>query len=143
VSGGVELLRNHTAQGFDSSGRTVDVTDDSGRNQGIAYDAALIATGARPIIPRIPDIEAPGVFPLHTMDGSFRVHWYLAEHEPSSAVIVGSGYIGLEMADALTHRGLQVTLIGRSKTVLSTVDASFGRTVEDTLRGRGVRVESG
>jgi NADPH-dependent 2,4-dienoyl-CoA reductase/sulfur reductase-like enzyme len=76
------------------------------------------------------------------MEDSFRVHRYLAENGPQSAVIVGSGYIGLEMADALTHQGLQVTLIGRSKTVLPTVDASFGRAVEDTLRGHGVRVES-
>ena len=60
------------------------------------------------------------------MEDSFRVSRYLAEREPRSAVIVGSGYIGLEMADALTHRGLKVTLIGRSRTVLPTVDAEFG-----------------
>jgi NADPH-dependent 2,4-dienoyl-CoA reductase/sulfur reductase-like enzyme len=79
---------------------------------------------------------------LHTMEDSFRVHRYLEEQQPQSAVIVGSGYIGLEMADALTHRGVKVTLIGRSKTVLPTVDANFGRIIEDTLRGHGVRVES-
>jgi NADPH-dependent 2,4-dienoyl-CoA reductase/sulfur reductase-like enzyme len=139
---GIELLRNHTAQAFDPSGRTVSLTDESGQDKLIGYDALLIATGARPIIPRIPGIDAPGVFPLHTMDDSFRLHRYLAANEPRSAVIVGSGYIGLEMADALTHRGLQVTLIGRSKNVLPTVDASFGRVIEDTLRGHGVRVES-
>ena len=140
---GIELLRNHTAQAFDPSGRIVFVTDESGRNKRIAYDTLLIATGAHPIIPRIPGIDAPGVFPLHTMEDSFRMHRYLANHEPQSAVIVGSGYIGLEMADSLTHRGLQVTLIGRSKTVLPTVDASFGHAVEETLRAHGVRVESG
>jgi len=58
-------------------------------------------------------------------------------------VIIGAGYIGLEMADALTHRGLEITLIGRSQTVLATVDASFGAVVEETVRARGVRVESG
>lgn len=141
---GIELLRNHTAQAFDPSGRTVAVTDDSGREKSMAYDALLIATGARPIIPRISGIDAPGVFPLHTMKDSFRVHRYLDERRPQAAVIVGSSYIGLEMADALTHRGLKVTLIGRSKTVLPTVDASFGHAVEDTLRGHGhgVRVEN-
>ena len=139
---GIEILTNHRAQAFGPSGRTVSVTDESGRNKRLAYDALLIATGARPIIPRIPGIDAPGVFPLHTMEDSFRVHRYLAENEPQSAVIIGSGYIGLEMADALTHRGVHVTLIGRSKRVLPTVDASFGRTVEDTLRGHGVRVGS-
>lgn len=139
---GIELLTNHTAQSFDSVEKTVAVTDASGQDKRIAYDALLIATGARPSIPRIPGIETPGVFPLHTMADSFRVHRYLAELAPSSAVIVGSGYIGLELADALTHRGLQVTLIGRSKTVLPTVDANFGRAIEDTLRSHGVRIES-
>ena len=139
---GIELLTKHTAQAFDPARRTVAVTDASGQDKRIAYDALLIATGARPIIPRIPGLETPGVFPLHTMADSFRVHRYLAEQAPSSAVIVGSGYIGLEMADALTHRGLQVTLIGRSKTVLPTVDASFGHAVENTLRSHSVRVES-
>ena len=139
---GIEILTNQGAQALDPSDRTVSVTDESGRNKRIAYDALLIATGARPIIPRIPGIDAPGVFPLHTMEDSFRVDRYLKQNEPQSAVIIGSGYIGLEMADALTHRGLQVTLIGRSKTVLPTVDASFGRAVEDTLRGHGVQVES-
>ncbi len=59
---GIELLRNHTAQAFDPSGRTVAVTDDFGRDKRIAYDVLLIATGASPIIPLIPGIDTPGVF---------------------------------------------------------------------------------
>lgn len=77
------------------------------------------------------------------MEDSFRVsRRYLAGQEPRSAVIVGSGYIGLEMADALTRRGLNVTLVGRAQTVQPTVDAQFGSAVEATLRSHGVRVES-
>lgn len=139
---GIELLTNYTAHAFDPSRRIVSVTDEYGKRDLIAYDILLIATGARPLTPRIPGIDAPGVFPLHTIEDSFRLHRYLLEKEPQSAVIVGSGYIGLEMADALTHRGLGVTLIGRSKNVLATVDESFGRAVEETLRRHGVRVES-
>jgi NADPH-dependent 2,4-dienoyl-CoA reductase/sulfur reductase-like enzyme len=139
---GIELLTNRTAHGFDPSNRTVTVTDTDGREQTISYNALLIGTGARPVTPPVPGIDSPGVFPLHTMEDGFRVHRYLEEQQPQSAVIVGSGYIGLEMADALTHRGVKVTLIGRSKTVLPTVDANFGRIIEDTLRGHGVRVES-
>jgi NADPH-dependent 2,4-dienoyl-CoA reductase/sulfur reductase-like enzyme len=139
---GIELLTNHTAHGFDPSSRTVTVTDVGGREKTISYNTLLLGTGARPVIPRIPGIDSPGVFPLHTMEHSFRVHRYLEEQQPQSAVIVGSGYIGLEMADALTHRGVKVTLIGRSKTVLPTVDATFGRIIEETLRGHSIRVEN-
>ncbi len=139
---GIELLTNHTAQSFDPSRKQVSAFDDAGREKTMGYDRLIIATGARPVIPPIPGMDQPGVHPLHTMEDSFRVNRYLADRQPHSAVIVGSGYIGLEMADALTHRGLQVTLIGRSKTVLPTVDPGFGRILETTLHGKGVRVES-
>lgn len=139
---GIELLTTHTAQAIDTSSKSVSAIDEAGREKTIAYDRLLIGTGARPVIPSIPGIDSPGVYPPHTMKDSFRVNRYLAEREPRSAVIVGSGYIGLEMTDALMHRGLTVTLIGRSKTVLPTVDAGFGRIVEETLRRHGVRVES-
>lgn len=88
-------------------------------------------------------MDQPGVYPLHTMDDSFRVNRYLRDRQSRSVIIVGSGYIGLEMADALTHRGLEVTLVGRSKTVLPTVDPRFGRILEETLRSQSIRVESG
>lgn len=102
----------------------------------------LIATGACPLLPAIGGWSLPGVYPLHTMEDGLRLRQFLDKSKPASAVIVGSGYIGREMADALTHRGMKVTLMGRSTSVLPTVDASFGRIVEDELRARGVRVEN-
>jgi len=139
---GIEILAEHSAQSFDPSGKTVSAIDAAGHEKAIRYDQLLIATGARPVIPPISGIDLPGVFPLHTMADSFRVNDYLAQREPRSAVIVGAGYIGLEMADAFTHRGSAVTLIEQSSTVLPTVDPRFGRMVEETLRSHGVRVES-
>lgn len=140
---GIELLLNHRVQSFDHSRRQVFALDDAGREQRMPYDRLLIATGARPAIPPIPGMDQPGVYPLHTMENSFRIKQYLEDLQPRSVVIVGSGYIGLEMADALTHQGLKVALIGRSKTALPTLDPGFGRILEQTLRSRGVRVESG
>jgi NADPH-dependent 2,4-dienoyl-CoA reductase/sulfur reductase-like enzyme len=106
------------------------------------YDRLLIATGARPILPDIQDLSLPGVHRLHTMNDGLHLRRSLDDHRAQSAVIVGSGYIGLEMADALTHRGISVTVMGRSTVVLPTVDAVFGRVVESELRTHGVRVES-
>jgi NADPH-dependent 2,4-dienoyl-CoA reductase/sulfur reductase-like enzyme len=138
----IELLTNHTAQAFDRYRKCVSAIDEIGREKTIPYDRLLIATGARPVIPSIPGIDLPGVYPLHTMEDSFRVSRYLADRAPRSAVIIGSGYIGLEMADALTHRGVKVTLMGRAKAVLPTVDSALGRIVEETLRSHGIQVES-
>ena len=88
----------------------------------VRYDRLVIATGAKPVRPDLPGSKYEGVFLLHTMDDSFAVHRYLAERNPRAAVLVGAGYIGLEMADALTQRGLEVTLLCRADTVLPTVD---------------------
>jgi NADPH-dependent 2,4-dienoyl-CoA reductase/sulfur reductase-like enzyme len=100
----------------------------------------VIATGAGPVHPPIEGWQFPGVFLLHTMHDSFAVHRYLETAKPRRAVIAGAGYIGLEMADALTHRGIEVTVACRPATVLSTVDAEFGGAVSGELQGHGVRV---
>jgi pyruvate/2-oxoglutarate dehydrogenase complex dihydrolipoamide dehydrogenase (E3) component len=84
--------------------------------------------------------DLPNVFPLHTMEHSFAVHRRLEERPCESAVLIGGGYIGLEMADALTQRGLAVTLLSRTATVLPTVDAEIGLLVEEELRRHGVHV---
>ena len=74
------------------------------------------------------------------MEDSFAVHRRLEESPCESAVLIGGGYIGLEMADALTKRGIEVTLLSRTATVLPTVDAEIGLSVEEELRRHGVRV---
>ena len=101
-----------------------------------------IGTGARPVQPAIEGFHLPGVFPLHTMEDSFAVHRFLEEQKPKSAIIVGAGYIGLEMADALTHRGISVTVASRTEAVLATVDPAYGRLVEAELQKHGIEVWS-
>lgn len=139
---GMELLKNHWARSIDAAAKTVTV-EVGHAVKTLVYDKLLIGTGARSVLPVLPGISLPGVFALHTMDDGIRLKAHLAAHPVRRAAIIGSGYIGLEMADALSHLGIEVTLIGRSQTVLPTVDAGFGRIVEETLRARGVRVESG
>ena len=140
---GIEILPNHTATTIRPAEKSVHVVDDRGATKRIHYDKLMISTGARPVMPRFPGVDHPLVFPLHTMQDSFRLHDHLAQERPRSAVVIGSGYIGLEMADALVHRGLEVTPVGRSPAVLPTVDPQLGRMVEHELRCKGVRVVSG
>jgi len=137
---GIDLLTWHTAMAIDPTKNTVDVVDRENERKRLSYDRLLIATGAVPLIPEIRGIDLPAVYSLHTMDDSFGVQRRLLEASPRSAIIVGAGYIGVEMADALVHRGLQVTLVGRTRSVLATVDPELGDTVGDELRRHKVDV---
>lgn len=139
---GIKLLLWHTAVAIDPTAHTVEVVDREERRKTLSYDQLLIATGASPLIPEISGIDLPGVFTLHTMDDSFAVHNRLMKAHPRSAIIVGAGYIGVEMADALVHRGLRVTLVGKTKSVLATVDPGLGDLVGDELRQHNVEVRT-
>ena len=143
---GIDIRRGHTATQIDPHAKAVHVRTEAAQlpRSAFSYDKLVIGTGAGPVEPPIKGWRAAGVFPLHTMHDSFAVQGdYLETEKPKRAVIVGAGYIGLEMADALTHRGIEVTVACRPSTVLSTVDAEFGMTVANELQSHGVKVCTG
>ena len=139
---GLNILRRHLARRIDASDKSISCVHD-GAEMTVRYDRLVIATGAKPVRPDLPGSKHEGVFLLHTMDDSFAVHRYLTKRNPRGAVLVGAGYIGLEMADALTRRGLEVTLLCRPDTVLPTVDVALGGLVQEELERHGVRVLTG
>lgn len=139
---GITIHQRHRAERIDPAAKQVEVSAGSVIRQ-FAYDRLLISTGARPRTPAIRGINLPGVFPLHTMDHSFRVREYLESAKPRRVVIVGTGYIGLEMADAFARCGLEVTLAGRALSPLPTVDPEFGEMIGDELRRNGVSFHTG
>ena len=138
----LNILRRHSARHVDASRRIVSIVH-AGTEITMSYDRLVIATGAKPVRPDVPGSKLEGVFLLHSMDDSFAVHQFVTERSPRAAVLVGAGYIGLEMADALTQRGLEVTLLCREGTVLPTVDPALGRLVQEELERHGVRVLTG
>ena len=137
---GIKVLTDHTAHKLNAEARTIEVEDSQGHVQELSYDRLVIGTGAEPANPDIPGLDLPGVYFLHSMHDSFRLQRHLTEHAPRTAVIVGGGYIGLEMADSLTLRGIQVTIMGRAESMLPTVEPALGREVEEVLRYHGVEV---
>lgn len=139
---GITIHQHQRAERIDPAAKLVEVSTGSTRKR-IGYDRLLISTGARPRTPPIRGLDLPGVFPLHTMEHSFRVHEYLESAKPRRVVIVGAGYIGLEMADAFAHRGLEVTVAGRTPSLLPTVDPELGETIGDELRRNAVAFETG
>jgi NADPH-dependent 2,4-dienoyl-CoA reductase/sulfur reductase-like enzyme len=138
---GVVLHLNEQAVEIDSTARTVSTILEGGQRKVYAYDRLVIATGASPIRPRIDGMDLPGVFVLHTMDDCFALHHRLGS-SARSAVIVAGGYIGLEMADALRHRGLAVTLVERLASLMRTVDAPIALRVEALLSDNKVLVRT-
>ena len=144
---GMNLRLDTTARRIDVSGRKLLVTGPKGHEELLAYDKLVIGTGAVPVRPPIGGLEAlgpdDGVHLLHSMGDTFAVMRTLEDKVPASAVIVGAGYIGLEMADALTTRGLHVIQMEQLPEVLPTVDPALGHLVHAQLAGRGVEVLTG
>ena len=102
------------------------------------YDELLIATGAIPICPKVPGYQSYGIFGLCTLSSGQRVYDFIKKEKPKKAVVVGGGYIGLEMAEALIRQGLEVSLVQRDKEVMGTLDHDMGKLVSDALRNVGV-----
>ncbi len=139
---GVELLLDRPVTAIDAGRRFALVRQGSGTRDE-RYDKLIIGTGAKPIRPRIRGLDLPGVFLLRWMGDTFAFDNYLTSRSPKHVAIVGGGYIGLEMAEALTHRGLQVTMIEMAPSVLTTIDRDLGQLVGEELKRHGVRVVIG
>jgi NADPH-dependent 2,4-dienoyl-CoA reductase/sulfur reductase-like enzyme len=105
----------------------------------LKYDKLILTTGGAPAI-EIPGADLKNVFTCNDLAGTLRLHRYISEHKPRRAVIVGSGYIGLEVAEAFVARGLEVTILERSADVLEGAEPEIAAAVEETLAYRGVRL---
>jgi NADPH-dependent 2,4-dienoyl-CoA reductase/sulfur reductase-like enzyme len=144
---GMALRLDHIARHIDVADRRLLVTEPSGATVALAYDRLIVGTGAAPVRPPIAGLSdlgpADGVHLLHTMGDTFALQGSLARRQPESAVIVGAGYIGLEMAEALTSRGLSVTVVEQLPQVLPTLDPEGSALVAEELRRHGVEVVTG
>ncbi|MET9835678.1 FAD-dependent oxidoreductase [Streptomyces lavendulocolor] len=144
---GMQVRTDTLATGIDVAGKQLAVRGTDGRTEGLPYDALIVGTGAVSARPPIQGLAGPdalgpadGVHLLHSMGDTFEVMQTLTERRPETAVVIGAGYIGLEMAEALTTRGIQVTQIEALPEVLPTVDPELGTLVHAELTHHGVEV---
>ncbi|MFM9556898.1 FAD-dependent oxidoreductase [Streptomyces caniscabiei] len=124
---------------IDVEGSRVRARDlEAGTESWTAYDKLVIATGARPVRPDLPGVDAPGVHGVQTLDDGQALLNTLTATEGRRAVVVGAGYIGVEMAEALINRGYEVTVVNRGREPMSTLDPDMGRLVHKAMEGMGI-----
>lgn len=107
------------------------------------YDKLILSPGAKPARPRLPGAEIDKLFTLRTVEDTFRIKDYIAEHHPKSALLAGGGFIGLEMAENLRHLGMDVTIVQRPKQLMNPFDADMASFIHNQMRRHGVKLALG
>ncbi len=138
---GIQVHTHHEVTSIDVSAQMVKVKDlNEGRQFSQSYDQLVIATGGAAIQPPIPGTDLEGVFVLRTVEDGIAVKEFLAEKKPHRALIIGAGYIGVEVAEAFVERGLTTIMLNRPPQVLDNFDADMARMMQEELERNGVVV---
>ncbi|MFJ2257165.1 FAD-dependent oxidoreductase [Streptomyces sp. NPDC087844] len=136
---GIDLRMRTEVTELDVDGGRVRSRDlDSGTEAWTSYDKLVIATGAQPVRPSLPGMDAPGVHGVQTLDDGQALIDTLSRTEGRRAVVIGAGYIGVEMAEALINRGYEVTVVNRGKEPMATLDPDMGRLVHEAMEGMNI-----
>jgi NADPH-dependent 2,4-dienoyl-CoA reductase/sulfur reductase-like enzyme len=139
---GIDLRMRSEAVELDLDRHEVEVRDhEQGRTYRLGFDQVVLATGARPRRPEVPGIDASGVHGVQTLDDGTRLLDELTDR-PRRAVVVGGGYIGIEMAEAMVNRGLDVTVVTRSAEPMATLDPDMGGLVHAAMESMGIDVRT-
>ena len=137
----IDARVRHEAVSIDRKKKTVKIRDlSSGREYAEKYDKLVLSPGASPFIPPIKGTNLPGVFSLRSIPDMDRIRDFISEHEPKSAVVVGGGFIGLEIAENLQHRGLEVTIIEMLNQVMAPIDYEMAAMVHQHLDFKHIRL---
>ncbi len=129
--------------GIDVKKKTVQVRTGDGHEYTESYDKLLLSPGASPVRPPLPGIESEGIFTLRNVADTDRIKQYMQQHQVKRAVIVGGGFIGLEMAENLQHTGAQVAVVEMANQVMGPIDYSMASLVHRHLEEKGVRLYLG
>jgi NADPH-dependent 2,4-dienoyl-CoA reductase/sulfur reductase-like enzyme len=140
---GIDLRMRHEASALDVDRRQVTVTDlEHASSYALGFDELVIATGAVPVRPDLPGVDAEGIYGVQTLDDGDAIIDALERYRPNTAVVVGGGYIGIEMAEALVRHGLSVTVVDRAEEPMTTLDPDMGRLVHEAMEAMGIDVRT-
>ena len=107
------------------------------------YDKLLLSPGAKAVVPQLPGVNSKKIFTLRTVEDTFVIKDFVTEHKPRSAVMVGGGFIGVELAENLRQLGLEVTIVQRPSQLLSSFDADMASFIHNQMRKNGIKLALG
>ena len=140
----INVKVKHEVIDIDVKRKTVTVRNlDTGEEFEEGYDKLILSPGAKPIRPDLPGIDSKNLFSLRTVEDTFRIRRFVEEHKPKTAVMVGGGFIGLEVAENLCELGVKVTVIQRGNQLLNTLDYDMATLVHSKLRSKGIDLKIG
>ncbi len=139
----IKLLTGHCVNFIEPAGKTVSGMSTDGKNFEFPYDKLLIATGASPIIPEMPGFNLPGVLGLKSLEDGRKIKQFLKDSSAKKVIIIGMGYIALEMAEALRARNIEVDMIKPRPAFLPWMDEQMAQVVKDEVKSNGVTMYSG
>jgi len=132
---------HHRVTAINLQKRTVGGEDlEAGKALEEPFDHLLIATGAQPILPKVPGLNARGAYTLGTLQSGIEVRNAVDRNKPRRVVLVGAGYIGLEMAENLIRREIEVTIVEKAPQVMNTIDPDLAAFLADELKKNGVQL---
>jgi len=138
----VEVRVRHEVQKIDRANRSIEVQNlQSGGTVTEPYDVLVLAPGAAPVRPPLPGIDLPGIFCVRNLEDVDRIQAWIGSRKAERAVVVGGGYIGLEMVENLSRRGLHVTVLELLDQVMPTMDPEMVAPVHAELRSKGVDLQ--
>lgn len=140
----ITVKTSHEVSAIHPEEHTVEVHNlETGEHFIETYDKLILSPGAHPIRPELPGIDSKRLFCLRTVEDTLRIHSYVQEHKPASAVVVGGGYIGIEAAENLRELGLEVTLLQRPKQLMNSLDFDMATFVHMKMRDSGINLHLG
>ena len=138
----IDVRVRNEAVDIDVKSKTVAIRRlDTGEIYHEQYDKLLLSPGVKPVVPHLPGVTSDRIFSLRTVEDTLRIRKFIEEYKPATAVLVGGGFIGLEMAENLTAMGISVTVIQRSNQLFAPMDADMASFIHAQMRSHGVKLE--
>ena len=133
---------NHEVIGIDPKNKTVSVKDlKNGREFSETYDKLIISTGAKPLVPNLGGLDSnKKIFTLRTVEDTFKIKKFISENQPKSAVVVGGGFIGVEMAENLAKDGIEITLVEAADQLMAPFDRDMASLIHSEMRKNNIRL---
>ena len=140
----IDVRVRHEVTDIDTAAKTVTVHGlDTGKTYTESYDKLILSPGARPSAPDMPGLDSDRVFTLRTVEDTLKIRSFIDEKKPSSAVVIGGGFIGIEMAENLSAQGAKVTLVEYADHILAPFDADMAAQLHILMKKHGIKLMLG